>query len=294
MNKKHVPAEYTSNTYRENSKANNSTIKVPNSTVFLFKRDMDCDYFPWRATFEIMEIIRRRRKIPETLRLVERRLEISRPGTMRRNVDLNAQRQIWVPSRPNKRSREEMAEKYGELLNRANRFGGGYRPLEERVEENPPQEEIVENELESEGESQIVRADTFTIVDLKTYNTDRKEVQFIQINQVLNESTGDKKVTEETTKKTDLNFMLDIKTLIAKSAADAELYRVRDAMRRGEKTRTAPEQCRRIFEKLSNKWGLTFNDDMIIVLTELNKKVMETLHFGHARSTKMLAETRIF
>ena len=87
---------------------------------------MDRDYFHWGATAEIMEIIWKRRKSPDTLRLVERRLEISRPGTMRRKFDMNAQRQIWVPSRPNRRSREEIAEIDGELMSRANRFGGGY------------------------------------------------------------------------------------------------------------------------------------------------------------------------
>ena len=76
---------------------------------------MDRDCFHWGATAEIMKIIGKRRKSPETLRLVERRLEISRPGTMRRTFDMNAQRQIWVPSRPNKRSREEIAEIDGEL-----------------------------------------------------------------------------------------------------------------------------------------------------------------------------------
>ena len=125
---------------------------------------MDRDYFYWGATAEIMEIIRKRRKSPETLRLVERRLEISRPGTMRRNFDMNAQRQIWVPSRPNKRSKEEIAEIDGELMSRANRFGGGYRPLEERAEEEEQktqQPEILEEvEPESEGESLVIRVIT--------------------------------------------------------------------------------------------------------------------------------------
>ena len=52
---------------------------------------MDRYYFHWGATAEIMEIIRRRRKSPEFLRLVERTLDICRPGTMRRKVDMNAQ-----------------------------------------------------------------------------------------------------------------------------------------------------------------------------------------------------------
>ena len=85
-----------------------------------------------------MEIIRQRTKSPDTLRLVERRLEISRPRMMRRKFDLNAQRRIWVLSRPNKRSRKEIAVIDGELLNHANRFSGGYYPLEEGLEENPP------------------------------------------------------------------------------------------------------------------------------------------------------------
>ena len=143
--------------------------------------------------------------------------------------------------KPNKSSREEIAEINGELLNRANRFGGGYQPFEERVEENTPQDETEKNDPESEGESQIVRGDNFPIVDLKTYNTEAKEAQFIQRNQVLDKITGDKKTTEETIKKAEFNFMLDLKTLIAKSATDGELNRVRDAMRRGEKN-MAPEQ----------------------------------------------------
>ena len=53
--------------------------------------------------------------------------------------------------------------------------------------------------------------------------------------------------------------MLNQKTLIAKSSTDAELNRVRDAMRGGEKN-TAPEHYRTNFEKLNSKWGLTFND----------------------------------
>ena len=126
---------------------------------------MDRDYFHRGATAEIMEIIRRRRKNPETLRLVERQLEISRPGTMRRKFDMNAERQIWVPSRPNKRSRQEIAEIDGELLTRANRFGGGYQPLEERREEQeaPRAEMAEETEQESEGERQIIRGDNFPI-----------------------------------------------------------------------------------------------------------------------------------
>ena len=118
---------------------------------------MDRELFHWGATTESMEKIRRKGESPETLRLVERRLEISRPGTMRRKIVMSAQRQIWIPSMPNKRSREENAEIDGELLSRANRFSGRYQPLEERREEEQEiqQLEIIEEtEQESGGERQ--------------------------------------------------------------------------------------------------------------------------------------------
>ena len=89
---------------------------------------MDRDYFQWGASAEIMQFIQRREKSPETRRLVEKRLEIARPGTMRRRYDQNAQRTIWVPSRLNKRSREEIAEKDGQLIQRANRLGEATDP----------------------------------------------------------------------------------------------------------------------------------------------------------------------
>ena len=109
----------------QNSDQNSNSNRNPSQTLPLFKTEMDRDYFHWSATAEIMEIIRRKRKSPETQTLVQKRLEISRPGTMRRKFDMNAQRQIWVPSRPNKRSRQEIAKIDRELLTRTNRFGGG-------------------------------------------------------------------------------------------------------------------------------------------------------------------------
>ena len=117
----------TNRTFENNrhvNKTNERTETSPNSDAIEFKRqetlplhdhlkpatasiekEMDRDYFHWGATAEIMQIIQRREKSPETQRLVERRLEIARSGTMRRRYDQNAQRTIFVPSRPNKRSR---------------------------------------------------------------------------------------------------------------------------------------------------------------------------------------------
>ena len=170
----------TNRTFEKNrhvNKINERTETRPNSDAIKFKRqetlplrnhpklstssieeEMDRDYFHWGATAEIMQIIQRKEKSPETRRLVERRLEIARPGTMRRRYDQNAQRTIWVLSRPSKRSREKIADINGQLIQRANRMGGGYRPLQEIVEELDQirmEEQFSEEQLndpESEGE----------------------------------------------------------------------------------------------------------------------------------------------
>ena len=131
-------------------------------------------------------------------------------------------------------------------------------------------------------------------MDLKAYNTEEKESKFTQTNQVLEKMVGHKHATDDAIKKAEFNSMLDLKTLIKKSATDADSNRVRDAMRRAEKTETTPEYYRPAFENLSNKLGLTFNEGRIIVPTELRRMVLDTLHFGHAGATKVTAKAKVF
>ena len=87
--------------------------------------------------------------------------------------------------------------------------------------------------------------------------------------------------------------MLDLKSLIAKSATDAELNRIKLALTREDST-MAPEHYRQQFENFSTNWGLPFINDKIIVPTELRKKLLDTLHFGHAGTNEMTAEAIIF
>ena len=229
----------TNRTFEKNrhvNKTNERTETSPNSDAIKFKRqetlplhnhsklptssieeETDRDNFHWGETAVVMQLFQRREKSPETERLVERRLEIARPGTMRRRCNQKAQRTIWIPSRPNKRSREKIAEIDGQFIQRANSLGGSYRPLQEIVKEpdrfqmgeQSPEEQL--NDPESEGESQIIRGDNLPIVDLKNCNTEGKEVHYVQINQIIGVVTEGKKATEETIKKAEMDFMLDLK-----------------------------------------------------------------------------------
>ena len=205
---------------------------------------------------------------------------------------------IFTPSRPNKRSQEEIAEINAELTQRANRIGGGYRSIQEEEEDEPeaPEEgelQAEQNTMDTEEDSVIMRRDNLPIVDLSKYHTEGKEAHYTQINHIVGRLTENKKMTEENIKKAEFNFMLDLKTLISKTTIDPEMTRVRTSMRREEKD-SAPEGYRAVFDKLSVRWGLVFVDDQIAVPIDLRRRLIEILHFGHSGITKMLSDAKIF
>ena len=80
--------------------------------------------------------------------------------------------------------------------------------------------------------------------------------------------TTNKKVTEENIKKAEFEFMLDLKTLISKTAIIPEISRVRSSMQR-EGRETATDAYKPVFEKLSIRWGIVFVDDRIVVPIDL-------------------------
>ena len=154
-------------------------------------------------------------------------------------------------------------------------------------------DEQLPEDSENEGECQKIRGDKLPIVNLKNYKTEGKEAHYVQINQTIGAVTEGKKIAKETIIRAEMDFMLDLKNLIAKSAtADAKLNRVKLALNRDDCS-MVPEHYRPHFEDISSKWGLTFLYDGIIVPTEPRKKLLDTIHFGHAGSTKLTAEAKI-
>ena len=105
--------------------------------------------------------------------------------------------------------------------------------------------------------------------------------------------SGNKKITEDTIKKAEFEFIMDLKTLIPKTAIGPELTRVRSSMRREDRD-TTPDGYRAVFDKLSIRWGLVIMDNQIVVPVDLRTRLLDILHFGHAGMTKMTAEAKIF
>ena len=80
-----------------------------------------------------------------------------------------------------------------------------------------------------------MRGDNLPIVDLTKYNTEGKEAKYIQINNIVGKLPTNKKATEDHNKKVDFEFMMDLQTLISKTAIDPELTRVRTSIRREDR-----------------------------------------------------------
>ena len=92
-------------------------------------------------------------------------------------------------------------------------MGGEYRPIAEEEEpENLKESKVEPEQVEIEEDSVILWGDNLLIVDRRKFNTDGQEAHYTQINHILGQLSSNKKIKEETIKKADCEFMLDLKS----------------------------------------------------------------------------------
>ena len=107
------------------------------------------------------------------------------------------------------------------------------------------------------------------IVDLKDYNTEGNEAHYVQINQLIGVFTKGKKVSEETINQAEMDFMLDLKSMIAKSNQ--------------QQTPTKPSQiCQQTGVDIHKRQ----NCNTIRTPEEIAR------HFGHGDTTKRAVEAK--
>ena len=177
-------------------------------------------------------------------------------------------------------------------MRRSNRLGGGYQRIQEEPKDNQEKEELDQEPEYTEEDSVILRKDNLPIVDLIKYNTGEKEAKYIKINHNVGNLTANKNITEENNKQAEFEIILDLKTIVSKTAIDTELTRLRSSMRR-EDRETAPDGHKPVFEEISIRWGLVFVDDQIVVPIDLRRRLLDNLQFGHPGITKMDTEAKI-
>ena len=103
------------------------------------------------------------------------------------------------------------------------------------------------------------------LLDWNKFNTDGKESHCIQINHNKCQLSYNKIITEETKRKADFDFMLEVVSLIFRTASDPEFTR--------ENRETTIDRY-----KLSMRWRLVIMDDRIVVQVYLRRRLLDILH----------------
>ena len=82
----------------------------------------------------------------------------------------------------------------------------------------------------------------------------------------------------------ELDFMLDLETLIKETTAGPELI----------VTNMIPNEYRTVAKKLTHRWGIIMVDDRIVIPKSLRYAALNALHFGHPGINKMCSDAMIF
>ena len=151
-NTSHNDSNYRALQLHSNTHTNNQYLEMDNDqNARYFRVDGQLRYH-WGADQEIMTIINKRDKSPETSELVTRRKELAKPGAMRPHWNKNLGREIYVPRRPKENERREIKRIDFRLKRneRESQIGGGYfRDFGDEIRQRTGQDEETHKDAES-------------------------------------------------------------------------------------------------------------------------------------------------
>ena len=91
----------------------------------------------------------------------------------------------------------------------------------------------------------------------------------------------------------ELNFMLDLETLIKETTADPDLINLNCCLEDNDSNQIQHDY-RTVAKKLTHRWGIIMVDDRIIIPKTLRYAALNALHFGHPGNNKMCSNAAIF
>ena len=277
-----------------NTKIIQSDINFRKQSVKNINFEMDRNmHYNWGATPEIMRIINNRDNSPETQKLVDRRIEIVKPGSMRVKRD-NQGAEHWVPRRPDANGRKEVVEIDIRLGVRNRRK---QKTPETERQEQLPSTSSSKQKHESDTETIIIGNPTgslYPTINTKEFGDEPAQIiEYLQINKVVGipnkKSTG----MEDNLGDSEMKFMTDLRSLIKETNRDRDLIATIIGLENRDES-SIPENYSRQCKQLNTRWGIVFLDDRIIIPTGMRDSVLNALHFGHPGESKMLADSKIF
>ena len=118
-------------------------------------------------------------------------------------------------------------------------------------------------------------------------------VRYVRINRVIENKAIRNKKQEDNVRAAELDFMLDLETLIKETAADLDLIELQCCIEDNNLSQ-APEAYKPIIKNLTHRWGITMFDDRIIVPKSLRYAALNALPFGHPGINKMCGDAAKF
>ena len=118
-------------------------------------------------------------------------------------------------------------------------------------------------------------------------------VHYVRINKVIETKAPRNRQQEDNIRAAELDFMLDLETLIKETAADPDLIEVQCCFE-DNNTQAIPDDYKHVAKKLNHRWGITVVDDLIIIPKSLRYAALNALHFGHPGINKMCNDAVIF
>ena len=273
--------------------------------------------YHWGADDEIMKIINRRDNSPETKELVEKRIELTRPGHMRHHWHKKLEREILLTRRPVDVDRKEMKSidicLRRKEENRVTHIGGGYfKDFGDEIpqtpgtstENNPEAISIQKSAPDTKftisltPEEPIVTEEpgTYPAIPVQEYRygpIEESAVHYVRINKVIETNAPRNRLQEDNIRSAELDFMLDLETLNEETAADPDLIEIQCCIE-DNNTQAIPEEYKQVAKKLTHRWGITIVDDRIIIPKSLRYAALNAPHFGHPGINKMCNDAVIF
>ena len=118
-------------------------------------------------------------------------------------------------------------------------------------------------------------------------------VHYVRINRVVETKAKRIKQQEDNVRSAELDFMLDLETLIKETTAEPELIELNCCLEHN-KTKMIPNDYRTVAKKLTHRWGIIMVDDRIVIPKSLRYAALNALHFGHPDFNKMCSDAMIF
>ena len=265
----------------------------------------------------MMKIINRRDISPETQELVERGIELTRPGHMRHHWRKKLEREILLPRRPDDVDRKEIKRIDIRLRrkeeNRVTHIGGGYFknfgdeiPQASGTSSKINMETIntlkpapdTESTVSSSPEEPVITEEpgSYPAIPFQDYREVPIEeivVHYVRINKVIETKAPRNRQQEGNIRAAELDFMFDLEKLIKETAADPDLIDVQCCIE-DNNTHAIPDDYKQVAKKLTHRWGKTMVDDRIFFPKSLRYEALNALHFGHPGMNKMCNDAVIF